>query len=155
MRGTGLFLFCFGITVLPLQAGDELAHPASEGQAAKEIREAQKQRFAAMVAGDREALRRILADDLTYTHTNGWEETKAAFLSTLASGGLAYLSIQPEDVNVRVYGPVGVVTGRSEMRVRSGDRELSFAIRFLEVHAKQDGGWKLVAWQSTRLPEDQ
>ena len=39
--------------------------------------EFQSARFKAMVEEDVETLERFLADDLTYSHTTGWTETKS------------------------------------------------------------------------------
>ena len=125
-----------------------------QSEVEEEVRVTQTRRFAAMVRGDVEELKTLLADELTYTHTSGQVETKAEFLATLESGVLRYVSIEPEEVQIRVYGEAAVVTGRSNMRVRVRDRGLAFPIRFVEVYTKRGGRWQLVTWQSTRLPEE-
>ena len=117
-----------------------------------EVRQIESRRFEAIVRGDFAELDRILADDLTYTHSSGRLETKAQFLAALQSG-LRFEAIEPEEVLVRVYGDAGVATGRAQMRVRSQDRQSSFAVRFTTVYVKREGRWQMVAWQSTRLPE--
>ncbi len=119
----------------------------------REVLQVQAVRFQAMIDVDIAKLGSILADDLTYTHTTGQTETKAEFLSTLQSQTLRYESIEPKNVQVRIYGSTAVVTGLSEMRVTAQDQELAFAIRFIEVYGRKDGSWQLVAWQSTRLPQ--
>jgi len=117
-----------------------------------EVRQIESRRFEAIVRGDFAELDRILADDLTYTHSSGRLETKAQFLAALQSG-LRFEAIEPEEVLVRVYGDAGVATGRAQMRVRSQDRQSSFAVRFTTVYVRREGRWQMVAWQSTRLPE--
>ena len=111
-------------------------------------------RFEAMVRGDLLALDEVLSDDLTYTHTTGVLDSKAQLIASLESGQRRYESITPEDVQVRVYGSVGVVTGVSLMRTKGVGRDeaSSFRIRFMDVHVKKLDVWQLVAWQSTRLP---
>lgn len=117
-----------------------------------EVRQIEGRRFEAIVRCDFAEIDRILADDLTYTHSSGRLETKAQFLAALQSG-LRFEAIEPEEVLVRVYGDAGLVTGRAQMRVRSQDRQTSFAVRFTTVYVKRQGRWQMVAWQSTRLPE--
>lgn len=117
------------------------------------IRAADSQRFAAMVARDRQALEPLLADDLTYTHSTGQVESKARFLESIASGALVYRSIEPEEVVVRVYGETAVLTGRVVMRVETREQSLVLPARFTSVYVRRDGLWRLAAWQSTRLPE--
>lgn len=114
----------------------------------------QSARFNAMVEEDMESLERFLADDLTYSHTTGWTETKAEFLSTVESRKIDYVSMSPEDVQVRVYGDVAVMTGLSRMQGSVGDRKVSLTIRFLDVSRRIGDSWQLVAWQSVRIPEN-
>jgi ketosteroid isomerase-like protein len=125
---------------------------ASAQDARQEILAADARRFAAMVQGDQAALDGLLADDLTYTHSSGQLETKAQFLESLRSGKLRYLSVQPSDQAVRLYGDTAVVTGRAEVKVSSQGRDAAaLSLRFTEVWVKSGGAWKLTAWQSTRL----
>jgi ketosteroid isomerase-like protein len=118
----------------------------------REVLEAQDRRFAAMVAGDVAALGPLLADELTYTHSNGWVETREQFLESIRSKALQYRSIDPGDVAVRVYGEAAVVTGKAAMKVLSNGQDLAMAVRFTAVYVRREGGWRLAAWQTTRLP---
>jgi len=119
----------------------------------REIQKLEERRFQAMVHVDIAALDRILADDLSYTHSGGKVDTKATFLAALRSGELKYESIRTEDIKARVYGNSAVVTGRGEIKVKSGNQELSFPIRFTDVYVKRAGRWVMVAWQSTRIAQ--
>lgn len=131
---------------------------AAADDARQEVLAADARRFAAMVQGDLAALDRLLADDLTYTHSTGQLETKAQFLESLRSGTLRYLSAKPSDQAVRLYGDMAVVTGRAEMKASSQGQDLVLTMRFTEVWVKSGGAnsggaWKLAAWQSTRIVE--
>ncbi|MFQ5983165.1 MAG: nuclear transport factor 2 family protein [Woeseiaceae bacterium] len=118
-----------------------------------EVLQVQASRFQAMTEANIEALRVILADELTYTHTTGSVDTKAEFLDALQSQGINYHSIEPTDAQVRIYDNTAVITGVSAMKVSAGENHYAFSIRFIEVYRKNDGNWQLVAWQSTRLPD--
>jgi ketosteroid isomerase-like protein len=117
------------------------------------MEQVERHRFEAMVRGDLAALDRVLAEDLTYVHTTGGVDTKESFLAALESGAVRYVSIQPEEVRFRVYGAVAVGNGTSEMAVRVQGEDHLFRIRYTDVYAREGGQWRLVAWQSTRLPE--
>lgn len=119
----------------------------------REVVAQQLRRLQAMVAGDVETLGEILADKLTYVHTTGQVDTKENFLQTLRTGSLRYLSAQPDEVEINLYGGVAVLTGRSRMRIQIGHKADEFWIRFIDVYARLAGVWKQVAWQSTRLPD--
>ena len=107
----------------------------------------------ATVHADLTRLDRILADDLTYTHSSGDTDDKQQFLEALRSGKRKYESIEFHEVTVRSYGNTAVITSRAEVRVRSGDRELQLRPRFLHVYVKRRGSWRLVAHQSTNVAE--
>jgi ketosteroid isomerase-like protein len=126
---------------------------AGESSVENEITQLEARRFHAMTQSDLAALDTLLADDLTYVHTSAKLDTKASFLESLRSGELKYESIDSEDVKVRVVGDAAVVTGRGKMKIELKDRELNFQIRFTDVYAKRGGRWQMVAWQSTRIPE--
>lgn len=117
----------------------------------REVREVTERRFAAMVRADTAELERLLADDLTYTHSNGQVETREKFLASIASKAVVYKSIEPSGVEVRVYGEAAVATGRVEMKVTAAGRDLAFVARFTAVYVREDGAWRLAAWQTTRL----
>ena len=119
----------------------------------RQVLEVQADRFQAMIDVDIEELDVVLSDDLTYTHTSGQIETKGEFLTALRSQEITYESIKPQEIKIRIYDNIAVVTGISAMRISVGEQQLSFSIRFIEVYQKGDANWQLVAWQSTRLPE--
>jgi hypothetical protein len=116
------------------------------------IRVLEHLRFDAMIARDVRALDTLLADDLTYTHTTGRVDDKRALLADLEAGRLVYDSIVASDVRVRVYGRTAAVTGTARMQVRANGAVLRFSARFTELYVENGGGWRLAAWQSTRLP---
>ncbi|MCH7625066.1 MAG: nuclear transport factor 2 family protein [Chloroflexi bacterium] len=120
----------------------------------KQIVELERERLRAMINADSEALNSILSDDLTYIHTTTREDSKKSLIDSLASGRLSYKSMDTEGVRVRIYGDAAVVTGSAAIKVSSGGRLLEFSILFTDVYAKQEGRWQMVAWQSTRKPEE-
>ena len=114
-----------------------------------EIIELEKRRVEAMTKGNVAALEEILADDLIYTHTTASLDTKASFIDSIASGSRNYRSIEQEDVKIRQFGDSVVVTGQVKLHV--GDNK--FSARFIDVYAKRNNAWQMVAWQSTRIPD--
>jgi ketosteroid isomerase-like protein len=105
-----------------------------------------------MAHADTEKLAHFLGPDLTYTHTDGVQNTKAEFLHKVGSGTLRYRSIAPEAREVRVFGSNAVVTGRSAMRVEADGQVHEFRIQYLAVYRRGARDWELMAWQSTRIP---
>ena len=110
-------------------------------------------RFGAMVRGDWAALDAALAEDLTYVHSTARLESKAEHVANLRAGKPHYRGIAPRDRHVRVQDGVGVVNGVSEMRVERDGKEQRFTVRYLAVYAKAGERWRMIAWQSTRVPD--
>jgi len=118
----------------------------------KEIRDLETKRFHAMEKADVVTLEGILSDDLIYTHADGKSQSKFDVLATVGSSEMRYESITPYDARVRIYREMAVVTGRASIKIRAHGQQESFDICYLDVYAKQDGRWQMVAWQSSRLP---
>jgi ketosteroid isomerase-like protein len=110
-------------------------------------------RFEAMRRGDWAALDAALADDLTYVHSTARLESKAEHIANLRAGKPHYRGIAPRDRRARVHGTIGVVNGISEMHVERDGKEQRFTVRYLAVYAKAGEQWRMIAWQSTRVPD--
>jgi ketosteroid isomerase-like protein len=119
-----------------------------------EVRDTDARRIDAMVAGDTAALAPLLADELTYTHSNALVESKDAFLASIASKTIQYRSLKPSDVKVQLYGETAVITGRVEIQVTLRGQDIALPARFTAVYVRQGGAWRLAAWQTTRIPEE-
>jgi len=127
--------------------------PSSTSKVEREIQQLDSLRVQAMIHADSSTLARVLADDLTYTHTNGRVDTKAQLIASLISGRLTYEAIDYEQSQLRNYGAAAVNTGLVTMQVKAGEKRLRFQARFTSVYVKQGEHWQMAAWQSTRLPD--
>jgi hypothetical protein len=128
---------------------------AQMGKGEQQVLEAEKARFAAMVKADRAALEQLLAEDLTYTHTNAMFESKPQFLKSVTSGAIDYVSIAPNesDWKVRIEGNLAIVNGTAAINVIDKGNDLKFRARFTTVHRNQGGRWLLASWHATRFPQ--
>jgi len=129
-----------------------LAYASSSTEGSK-LLELEKQRYHAMVKKDLEHLDSILDKDLIFTHASATVDTKESFMSNLGSGILNYKAIDLEDLEVRMHGACGIVTGKSylDIHVRGEDRRLK--LQFTTVWVENQGEWKVVAYQSTRAED--
>ena len=111
----------------------------------------QQKRFVAMVKADLSTLKSLIAEDLTYTHTNGETESRGSLLSAIETATFKYESIQTTSTNVRIYGHTGVITGKANIELLAYGMPMSLDVSFVEVQVKSGGHWQLVAWQTTRI----
>ena len=120
--------------------------PAAE----QAVRQVEDRRIKAMIDDDFATLDAVLADDLTYGHSNGVVDTKASYIETLRSGKTKYLTFDRAPSVVRVYGDTAIVTGTATLSLRG--QAASFTLRYTLAYVMREGQWRMVAWQSTRLP---
>ena len=144
------------ITVLAIAVPQFVrAQAGAHGKAEQQVIQAEKDRFAAIVKADEPELNRLLADDLTYTHSNANMQTKAQFMADLKSGAIDYVLMQANesDWKVRVLGNVAIVNGTANVNVIDHGNNLTFKIRYTNNHVNRGGSWQMVNWQSTRFPQ--
>ena len=126
---------------------------AARADDAEDVRAADLNRIRALIHADRAALEAVLADELTYGHSDGRRQTKAELLNAVAAGAITYQSYDGPRPEVRVYGDVGVMSGVAELRATAGETAVKFRIRYLAVYAKRGDAWRLVAYQSASLEQ--
>ena len=117
----------------------------------REVLEADQARVKALVENDTAALEQLLAEDLTYVHSNGMLDTKTSYIESLRSGRSSYLTMDMSETAVRAFGETALINARFEARVKLGDNEVNPKARVLIVYSKRDGRWQMVAWESTSI----
>jgi hypothetical protein len=117
------------------------------------IIELDRKRMTAMAQNDVESLRKMLCKGLVYTHSSARQDTKDSLLQGMESGSTVYTSIVPSDVKAQDLGNAVVLTGVAAISVNSNGKPNSFRVRFTDVYENQNGTWRMIAWQSTKIPE--
>lgn len=112
-----------------------------------------KERMDAMAAKDVAKLRNLLCKGLIYTHSSARLDTKQSIIDNMESGATVYTSVVPSDIAAQDLGDVVVLTGKAAIQVSTGGKDLDFGVRFTDVWQNQGGQWRMVAWQSTKLPD--
>ena len=104
---------------------------------------------------DAAALRGFYADEYQFTDADGVVTGKAKELDNLTNGAFRLTAYKFDDLKVRAYGDVAVVTGQNTIKGVWEDihRDISGPYRFTDVFVKRDGRWQCVASQSSRITE--
>ncbi len=122
------------------------------GSAADLIRALEDERYAAMIAGDVEALGRLLSDRLLYRHSAGGRDSKASYLERVRNGTFVYESIEHPEEKIIVADGAVVVLGQMIARVHRAGELHELRNQSCAVWAREDGHWRLVAFQPTPIP---
>jgi hypothetical protein len=103
----------------------------------------------AMIAGDRSALDKISAAELSYGHSSGRLENKAEFIEALASGKSGFSAIELEGQTINVVDKTALVRHVFHgTRRKDGDKVKLYT---LLVWLQQGDQWKLLARQAAKL----
>jgi ketosteroid isomerase-like protein len=106
-----------------------------------------------------EAVKRNLADNAVIVYPDGSTATKADEVRAIESGSITADSFEIVDPKVTVVdGDSAFITGRGVINngknVVAGQKkpiDISGEYRFLDVYAKRDGKWQVVASQATKI----
>jgi ketosteroid isomerase-like protein len=106
-----------------------------------------------------EAVKRILADNAVIVYPDGSTAIKADEVKTVESGSITADSFEILEPKVTVIdADSAFITGRGSIKngknVVAGQKkpiDISGEYRFLDVYAKRDGKWQVVASQATKI----
>ena len=106
-----------------------------------------------------ESVKRILSDSVTIVYPDGSTGTKTDEVKSIESGTITADSYEMLDTKVTVIdADSAFITGRGVIKngksVVPGQKkaiDISGEYRFLDVYAKRDGKWQVVASQATKI----
>lgn len=119
------------------------------------VKRADAARIAATIAGDVAHLAPLLSEDLAYGQADGRVQTKAQFITAVATNRVRYESCDYSDTKLFEVAPeVITMTGRAQIRATANAQPVTFHLRFLAVwRREEDGHWRLIAYQSAPLAD--
>ena len=104
----------------------------------------------ALIDPDAATLASMVSDDLTYAHSTGLVEDKAAFIQALVSGKSDFKTITLSDQRIQLLDKTAVVWHKLAADITDNGNEASVKLIILTVWQRQKDGWKLVARQAAR-----
>jgi len=120
------------------------------------ILELESQGREATLKNDVEVNDRLLADNWMNINPDGSVTTKAKLMELLKDGSFKIMSIDVDEVVVRLFADAAVVTGRSTTkRAGQGSEVIARQVRFTRVYAKNKGKWQVVSAQNTLIRQPQ
>jgi|GEM_PF-4818172 len=126
----------------------------------QEIKSLEQQRLRAYLQLDSTTLDRIISDDYKSIYANGEVVTKSQELGWIKSAprdSLSSITAATEDLSVRQYGGIALLTGRLIVKGKVTWSQNDFVIdapfRYTATYAKKNNRWQIVACQYTKIEE--
>jgi len=135
-----MILFALVIAAV-ISASAQSAEEKAVGEAVERLRKA-------MVDPDKKALDALTAKELSYGHSAGKVEDKAAFIEAVTSGKSDFVTIALSDQTVAISGDLALVRHNLNAETNDGGKTNTVALGVLLVWQKQSGYWKLIARQA-------
>ncbi len=117
----------------------------------KEVAAAIEALYKAMIDADRNMLEKLTADGLSYGHSSGKVEDKAAFVEGLLGGPFDFLTIDISDQTFKLVGRIAIVRHYFSSRILNKGNPDTLKLGILLVWKKQKGKWKLLARQAVKI----
>jgi hypothetical protein len=106
----------------------------------------------AMLDGDKASLDKIAAPELSYGHSQGTIEDKAAFIDALVSGRNDFVTIELSEQTIKLVGKdLALVRHKLKAQTNNGGTAGTANIGILLIFQRQKGEWKLLARQAFKL----
>ncbi len=110
-------------------------------------------RCAALLAADVAALDELLSERLVFAHATAVYEDKSSLLTKMASGNIVYNTLDISEARVVDLGDSALLVSRLTAGVTVGGQDKTIDNRTLSVWTREDGAWRLVAYQPTAIPK--
>lgn len=120
----------------------------------EELRQLLNSRSTALVEGNLEFFERVLADEFSYTNASGKVFNKATYLEFfIESEKMQWQSQVLDDLNIRLYGDMAVVTCRIYDQASYQGQAFEGHFFSTQVFIKQGDIWQYVAGQTTTIEQ--
>jgi ketosteroid isomerase-like protein len=104
-------------------------------------------------AWDKAAIADNMSEDFRQIDSGGGVAGKSQFVSELTADDLTIDPYTVEELDVRVYGDVALLSGRTRMAGREGGKQFTTHYRYIDVYRRIDGKWRVCSVQTTRMPK--
>lgn len=105
----------------------------------------------AIVAKDRAGIAANMCDDFRQIGPSGEVENRESFVRDLMSTELQIDPYTVEDFEIRFYGEVALLSGRTRMTGRYAGAAFTSHYRYIDVYVRSGGRWKVCSVQTTRI----
>lgn len=109
----------------------------------------------ALQTRDTATMERLLAPDYIGVDPSGAAMNKAQEIAMYRGGDLKFDSISTGEQKVKVYIGGVIVTGKSTVKGKFKDQDISGDYRFIDVFERRPSGWQVIYSQITKVETEQ
>jgi len=106
----------------------------------------------AIVRKDRSAIEANMAEDFRQIDGQGNLESLQSFVDDLMSPDLVIHPYRVADFEIRMYGDVALLSGRTNMTGTDRSKPFASHYRYIDVYARRGAAWKIVSVQISPMP---
>jgi ketosteroid isomerase-like protein len=106
----------------------------------------------AIVRKDKIAIAANMTDDFRQIGSSGDVSDKRTFVEDLTSPDITIDPYTVEDFNIRIYGDVALLNGRTHMTGHQEGKAFKTQYIYIDIYRRVAGQWKVCSVQTTRLP---
>jgi hypothetical protein len=108
---------------------------------------------AAQAAGNAEGIAPLCAEELSYSHSSGAVDDKAALLAGVKNAKYKWTSLEYKNPTIRIVGPAAIVRFNfvGEQEFATDGKKVPQNLHILMNWQKQGSDWKLLSRSATKL----
>ena len=95
----------------------------------------------AMTDADIDTMRKIVSEDMIFTHMSGRRQTREEYFADIADGSLNYYTIGIENPVIEVNGDTATVTFTSVLNANAYGARGTYRMKGTHKYEKRDGEW--------------
>jgi ketosteroid isomerase-like protein len=137
--------------VLALGASTLIRPAVAEAGDEGAVKEATESLRKAVVAQDKAKLEALIAEQVSFGHSDGRVQNKAEFVDGVITRKATLKSLDISELQVAIVGNAAIARHLSLSESELDGKPTSTKLGALKVWQKQDGGWKLLANQNYKL----
>jgi ketosteroid isomerase-like protein len=120
----------------------------------EELVRVEKEFTDAIAKNELERIQRFVTNDWVIIGADGGIIERNRFFEVIRSGTLTHAMMESDEMRVRLYGDIAIVSALTRSRGKFMGQEFSTRERATDVFVKQDGQWRCVLTQLTGMKVD-
>ena len=146
MKSLRLFVFVIALALPSLMHGQ-----AADESVTRQLTELKDQLHKAERERDTDFLQQVFADEFVAGTSQGDVLNKTQLLARVKSPDHTYHELHSNDVQVRVYGNVAIMTDHTTIQGTDKGQPFGGDFRFVRIFVKKRGKWQIVLSQGTPM----